>query len=148
MTFSCTFSCYGYVDSESLCTINLESFVSRILTGDIGRPEFVVEIKDDDGGSLGTMIVGPLYPADPDSLTERWCMTFAEPNTDLRWCLGAGETNKAYRWYVFCGGETAVLNRCAVSLADVLRAIRKCCQEGQRSQSEDWVDMIEAMNLQ
>jgi hypothetical protein len=143
----CLVTCEGYVDGVELADVDLEDLASRILTEEIGRPEFVVEIYDH-STLVGTVHAGPLYPESSETPASRWCLTFSEPNEYGRWCLSVAATAEhRYHWYVFCGGEIEILEVCAVPLSAVLDAIRKCCEEGGRTHSVEWMEIRKAMNL-
>lgn len=146
MAATCRVTCHGYLEAVDLSSVDLEDLARKILAEEIGRPEFFVEILDD-AALVGTMHTGPLYPTDPDTPADRWCLTFAEPNENGRWCLSTERAVEQYHWYVFCGGETEILESCAMPLSAVLEAVRDCCKERGRAQSVRWLAMEQAMNL-
>jgi hypothetical protein len=146
MGLRCMVTCNGYLDGADLANVDLKDLAKKILTEEIRRPEFYVEIYDD-STLLGTVHTGPLYPTNPDAPTDRWCLTFSEPNEHGRWCLSVAAEERRYHWYVFCGGETEIIEACAVTLSVMLDTIRKCCEEGGRTRSAEWIEMSAAMNL-
>lgn len=146
MAATCKITCHGHLEAADLLDVDLESLARKILADEIGRPEFFVEILD--GATLlGTVLAGPLYTVDSNAPADRWCLTFSEPNEHGRWCLSAAKSLGTYEWYVFCGGETEILDSCALPLSAVLDAVRKCCEERGRAQSLQWIEMLQAMNL-
>lgn len=146
MPITCKVTCRGYMAGAEVSDVDLEALTRRIVAEEIGRSEFFVEIVDG-GALLGTVHTGLLYDADTGASADRWCVTFADATKNGRWCLSLPEGPGKYKWYVFCGGETEILESCAVPLPAVFEAIQQCCREGGRSERLHWVGIKQAMNL-
>jgi len=144
---SCRVTCRGYLEGVDLAQVDLQSLAGRILTGEVTREEFHVEIHR--GGTLiGEVHAAPLYPGEPSGgAATAWCVTFSEPNTEGRWCLALPSSPGSYAWHVYCGGEVEMLDACAVPLLTALEAIHLCCSESGRARGLRWVPTVEAMNL-
>jgi hypothetical protein len=138
----------GYVPPEPFSRERLAELAGDILAERIARDEIVIELPDSARGPAGSLVLAPLWPAEPDAARGTWCLAFNEPNPDGRWCLAEGEgASETHRWYVWLGAEIQILDCCAVPLEPALSVAARCCSYGRRDEAVRWVDFEQAFVL-